>query len=135
MKSYEIPEGLYYTKEHEWAKVVSDKEVIVGITSYAAEQLHDIVFVELPELGKEVLQGRTACTVESVKSTADVMSPFSGRVVRVNEELNTHPELVNMEPYGKGWFFIVQPEKLDMEKGNLMSAEEYRKFLKSITGE
>jgi|GEM_PF-5867 glycine cleavage system H protein len=133
LTDYDIPDGLLYTKEHEWAKIISEKEVVVGITSYAAEQLHDVVFVELPQPGNEVSQGKSACTVESVKSTSDVMSPFSGKVTKVNDELPTHPELVNKEPYNRGWFFVLEPSNLEREKANLMNASEYRKYLQSLS--
>jgi glycine cleavage system H protein len=133
LTDYDIPDGLLYTKEHEWAKIISEKEVVVGITSYAAEQLHDVVFVELPQPGNEVSQGKSACTVESVKSTSDVMSPFSGKVTKVNDELPTHPELVNKEPYNRGWFFALEPSNLEREKANLMNASEYRKYLQSLS--
>ncbi|MEM3803789.1 MAG: glycine cleavage system protein GcvH [Conexivisphaerales archaeon] len=130
--SYDIPDDLLYTKEHEWARIISDKEVLVGITSYAADQLHDVVFVELPQVGAEVSQGKSACTVESVKSTSDVMSPFSGKVTNINKELTLHPELVNKEPYGEGWFYRLEPSMLDEEKANLMTAAEYRKYIESL---
>jgi glycine cleavage system H protein len=131
-KQYELPDDLLYTTEHEWAKVISAKEVVVGITSYAADQLHDVVYVELPALGSRQIQGKTACSVESVKSTSDVTSPFSGIVVQVNESLLQHPEKVNQSPYGEGWFFKLEPSDLDSEKGNLMNSTQYTEFIKKL---
>jgi len=133
LANYDVPDDLLYTKEHEWAKIISEREVRIGITSYAAKQLHDVVFVELPQLGLEVSQGKSACIVESVKSTSDVMSPFSGKITKVNDELSLHPELVNKDPYERGWFFVLEPANLEKEKGNLMNASEYKKYLKSLT--
>ncbi|MEO0139559.1 MAG: glycine cleavage system protein GcvH [candidate division WOR-3 bacterium] len=122
-----IKEDLLYTKEHEWVKVEGDI-AIVGITDYAQEQLGDIVYVELPEVGKNVKQMEAVATIEAVKTAADVYSPLSGEVVEVNGELESKPELINQDPYGKGWIFKLRISNPD-EINNLMKGEEYKKFV------
>src|SRR3989344_6170103 len=124
----ENPKDLKYTKEHEWIKV-ENNTAIIGITDFAQETLTDIVFVELPEIGKKVTQSRTAATIESVKSVSDIYAPASGEVIEVNEELTDHPELVNNDPYGKGWIFKVRIADKN-ELNSLMSSEEYTKLTK-----
>lgn len=124
----ENPTDLKYTKEHEWIKVEGDT-VTVGITDFAQNALTDIVFVELPDKGKQVEQSKTTATIESVKSVSDIYAPASGEVVEVNEQLKDSPEKVNKDPYGEGWIFkikISNPEELK----NLMSSEEYDKTAK-----
>ena len=97
-----VPEDLRYTKDHEWVRV-EDGVATVGITQYAADQLGDIVFVELPEIGRSLDQFATFGVVESVKAVSDLFSPVSGTVTESNEELTATPELVNSDPYGGGW--------------------------------
>jgi len=128
--SMKIKEDLIYTKEHEWAKIEGDIAT-VGITDYAQEQLGDIVYVELPEVGRRFKRMEAAATIEAVKTAADVYSPFSGEVVEVNVELKEKPELINQDPYGKGWLFKIKIGNLE-EKDDLMSAEEYKKFLEGL---
>ena len=122
------PDDLKYTKEHEWMKVEGDI-AIIGITHFAQEQLTDIVFVELPEVGKNVTKSKQAAIVESVKSVSDVFAPISGEIIEVNEVLKEKPDLVNQDPYGEGWMIKVRIEN-QHESDDLMSAEEYEKFLK-----
>jgi len=124
----ENPKELKYTKEHEWIKIENDVGT-VGITDFAQNALTDIVFVELPEKGKIVEQLKTAATIESVKSVSDVYAPVSGEVVKVNEELKDHPELINNDPYGKGWIFKVRIADKN-ELNSLMSSKEYAKMTK-----
>ena len=124
----ENPKELKYTKEHEWIKVENDTATI-GITDFAQEALTDIVFVELPEIGKKVEQLKTVATIESVKSVSDIYSPVSGEVIEVNEQLKDYPEIINNDPYGKGWFFKIKlADKNELDK--MMSAEEYAKIAK-----
>ncbi|HOA70732.1 MAG: glycine cleavage system protein GcvH [Bacillota bacterium] len=121
------PEDLKYTKEHEWVKVENGK-ARVGITAYAQDQLGDVVFVELPEVGTEVKAGAMFGTVESVKAVSDVYAPVSGTIVEVNEALNDAPELVNEEPYEGGWMIVIEmsdPAELD----NLMDSADYQKMV------
>ena len=110
----QIPADLKYTKTHEWARLNPDGSVTVGITDHAQTQLGDMVFVELPELGRKVTAGEECAVVESVKAASDVYSPITGEVTAVNEALTDKPELVNQDPYGEGWLFQLQPgEALD----------------------
>ena len=97
-----VPQDLRYTKEHEWIRVEGDLATI-GITDYAAKQLGDIVFVELPEVGRKVNQFAPVGVIESVKAVSDLFAPVSGEVVETNAELGTRPELLNSEPFGAGW--------------------------------
>jgi len=129
---YKVEEGVYYTKEHEWAKKLGDGNVAVGIDDYAQSQLHEIVFVELPEVDAEVAQGGALGAVESVKAVSDVYAPVGGRVVEVNEELLDSPELINDDPYGEGWIAKIEPSGLDADLAKLMDAEKYRAFLATL---
>jgi len=126
--SVENPKELRYTKEHEWVRV-EDDIATVGITDHAQELMTDIVFVELPEVGKEVSKAKQMCVIESVKSASDVFAPISGKVVGINSELEEHPELINKDAFGKGWLVRIKFED-KKEITNLMKAEEYNKFTK-----
>lgn len=124
------PEGLYYTENHEWAEV-SDGRAKLGITNYAQDQLDDIVFVELPEIGDEVQQMMECAVIESVKAVSDFFSPLSGEVVDINEKISDNPELCNRDPYGAGHFFTIAMAD-EKELDNLMDCESYKKFLEEI---
>ncbi len=127
MAEYKIPEDLRYTKDHEWARLEGNKAT-VGISDYAQSELSDIVYVELPEVGKRVKMGETLGTIEAVKTVADLYSPLSGKVIEVNTALKDDPSLVNRDPYGEGW--MVKLEVSDPgEWDRLMSAEEYKKLI------
>jgi glycine cleavage system H protein len=102
-----VPKDLRYTKDHEWVRVDGDMAT-VGITEYAAEQLGDIVFVELPELGRTVAQFAAVGVIESVKAASDLFAPVGGEVVESNSELSTSPELLNSDPFGKGWMLRIR---------------------------
>lgn len=119
-----VPTELGYTAKHEWV-VVEDGIATVGITSFAAESLGDIVFVEVPEVGTEVTAGEPAGEVESTKSVSDIYSPVSGEVVGINESLEDSPEAINSTPFGDGWLFRV---RVSEEPTGLLSAEEYTKL-------
>ncbi len=122
--------GPRYSKDHEWVKVDGDTATI-GITSYAAEQLGDVVYVELPEKGRSVSKGDGAAVVESVKAASDVYSPVSGEVVETNSALDGNPQTVNQESEGGGWFMKVRisdPGELD----GLMDEEAYRSYLATL---
>ena len=124
----ENPKDLKYTKEHEWIKVENDIGT-VGITDFAQDALTDVVFVELPKIGKKVEKFKTAATIESVKSVSDIFAPVSGEIAEVNQQLVEHPEFVNKEPYGNGWIFKIKiTDKNELD--NLMSSEEYEKIAK-----
>lgn len=128
--SVEVRENLYYTSEHEWASLEEDGLVRVGVTDYAQRMLHEIVFVQLPNRDAEVKQKDSLGSLESVKAVAEVYSPISGRVVEVNEALKNSPELINRDPYGKGWIARLKPKVLP-ELENLMKAEEYAEYVKA----
>jgi glycine cleavage system H protein len=128
----EIHEGLYYTKEHEWMKLENEK-CRVGITDYAQKSLHEVVYVDLPNVGKALTQNITFGTVESVKAVSELYSPVSGEVVERNENLVESPELVNQDPYGAGWIVIVKPSRLPDDLKTLMDAEGYVGFLEEVT--
>jgi glycine cleavage system H protein len=120
-----------YTKDHEYIRVEGDAG-IVGISDYAQSQLGDVVFVELPSVGKTLAKGAEAAVVESVKAASEVYAPVSGEVVEVNSELETSPGTVNEDPTGRGWFMkirITNPSELD----GLLTEEQYQEFVKSIS--
>ncbi len=127
----EIPSDLLYTKTHEWAKRQTD-EMVVGITSHAQEELRDVVFVELPKVGKSVKQGEATAVIESVKAAFDIYAPVSGTITRVNDAIVKSPQLVNQDCYGKGWLFAIAPNAPD-ELTALMSADTYTKQLQAET--
>lgn len=99
-----------YTADHEWVRIDDDDTVTIGITQYAQEQLGDIVFVQLPEVGSRLARGDEAVVIESVKAAADIKMPFAGEVVAVNDALTSAPETVNSDPMGAGWFLRVRPD-------------------------
>ena len=137
-KNYEAPEELYYSREHQWAKV-EDGTARVGITDYAQSKLGDVVYIELPEVGKEVKQVAEPKTremelgsIESVKAVAAVYSPLSGKVKEVNGALGDKPELINSSPYGDGWICTMEPSNLEPELKNLMSAKAYLEYVEKL---
>jgi glycine cleavage system H protein len=121
--------SLYFTKEHEWIRLEGDTAT-VGITDFAQAQLGDIVFVEVPEAGRQVTQGGDAAVVESVKAASDVYAPVSGEVVEGNQALADDPSLVNSDPEGEGWFFKIRLSD-DGQLSGLMDAEQYKAFCDS----
>ena len=124
------PPDIKYTKEHEWVRVESDTEVVIGITTYAADDLGDVVFVELPEPGAKVVSQEQFGEIESVKAVSELYSPVTGTVIQRNEELSDAPEIVNDSAYEQGW--MIKVEVADMSSlDELMSAEEYEQFLES----
>ena len=126
----EIVEHLLYTKEHEWINI-EDGEATIGISDYAQESLGDITFIELPNIGDEVEQFGELVSVESVKAASDIFSPMSGEIIAVNDDLNEDPGLINKFPYEKGWIVRIKLSDSE-EKSNLMTADEYSKFLESV---
>jgi glycine cleavage system H protein len=129
---YEIPDNLAYTREHEW--IVSNAEKCkVGVTDYAQKSLHEVVYVDLPQLGKQLKQGESFGTVESVKAVSELYSPISGQIVERNDKLVQSPELVNQDPYGSGWIVVVKPSRLEEEKKTLLNAQSYADYLKELT--
>ncbi|MGH8433388.1 MAG: glycine cleavage system protein GcvH [Pseudomonas sp.] len=119
-----IPSELRYAASHEWARLEADGSVTVGISDHAQEALGDVVFVELPELGKQLAAGQEAGVVESVKAASDIYSPISGEVIAINEALTDSPENVNTDPYGS-WFYKLQPSNA-AELDKLLDAAGYQ---------
>jgi glycine cleavage system H protein len=123
-----VPKTLKYSKTHEWVR--KDGEFYtVGITDHAQTMLGDLVYVELPEPESNLESGQECAVVESVKAAADIYSPISGEVVEINEALLEHPQLINEDPYGKGWLFRVRPFENDVTR--LLNAEQYTKQVAS----
>jgi glycine cleavage system H protein len=127
------PDELLYTKEHEWLRI-EDGVATIGITAHAQEELGDVVYVELPSSGDAVEAGSSFGTVESVKAVSELFTPLSGEVLRTNETLADAPELVNNDPYGRGWMIEVRFTG-DPDDADLMSAEEYLDYLQGNGGE
>jgi len=123
-----IPVELKYAKSHEWARVNDDGSVTVGISDTAQDQLGDMVFVEVPEVGQTVTAAEACAVVESVKAASDVYAPVSGEIVEVNEDLADSPETVNNDAYGEGWIFRMEPSAAG-ELEALMDADAYEAFL------
>jgi glycine cleavage system H protein len=119
VEGYEVPEGLYYSKDFEWIKIEGDK-VRMGITDYAQKSLREIVYAELPSAGSEVKQGEPYGTLESVKAVSDLIAAVSGTIEEVNDEVQSKPETLNEDPYNKGWLIVVKPANLQSELVNLM---------------
>ncbi|HTH77726.1 MAG TPA: glycine cleavage system protein GcvH [Ramlibacter sp.] len=119
-----------YTEDHEWIQLEDHEAAVVGITLHAQDALGDVVFVDLPEIGRSFSKGETAGVVESVKAAADVYMPISGEVTEVNEELRADPSLANKDPMGNGWFFKILIKDMG-EFDQLMDEPEYQKFAKS----
>ena len=123
------PTDRLYSKDHEWVKDNGDGTAMIGITDYAQEMLTDIVFVELPPIGKKVVQGEPVAVVESVKSVSDVYAPVSGEVIKVNDELENAPDLINSDAFGKGWIATLKLADTD-ELKSLLSAADYDSLIK-----
>ena len=126
-----VPQELFYTKTHEWIRR-EGADAVVGITSHAQEELRDIVFLELPKVGKAVKQGEPAAVIESVKAAFDIYAPVSGTVTRVNDAAVKSPQLVNQDCYGTGWLFAIAPGSAE-EFANLMPPGPYSKHIGAET--
>lgn len=133
MREFKILDELYYTKEHIWVKIENDVATI-GITDYAQSQLGDVVFIELPEVGREVESGEVIATVESIKAVSEIYSPLTGKIISINEDLANEPSIINSDPYGDGWICDIQMKDLT-EIEDLMTADDYRAYLEVITEE
>lgn len=118
-----IPADLRYSKEHEWAQDTANG-VRVGITEYAQKELGDVVFIELPEVGRQLKRGQSFGVVESVKAVSDIYSPVDGKVVARNDELSRSPETVNKDPYGAAWMIVIEPVN-KAQLGDLMTSAQY----------
>jgi glycine cleavage system H protein len=122
-----IPEDLRYTKDHEWVRVEGNRATL-GITDYAQESLTDVVYAEVPDVGDEFTAGDSMGVVESVKSVSDIFAPFAGKVVAVNEKLEDAPELLNDDPYGDGWYCVIELQDTG-ETEKLLTPDQYKQFL------
>ena len=120
----EVPEELRYTKEHEWIRIEGDS-VVIGVTDYAQNALTDVVWVELPEMGAKVSSMESFASVESVKSVSEIYAPISGQVTEINEDLEDAPELINEDPYGKGWICKMSVSD-SSELSSLLDGATYR---------
>src|SRR5512140_1982053 len=123
----EFPEDLRYTREHEWARKKGTR-VVVGITDFAQDQLGDVVYVELPDVGDPVKKGESFGVVESTKAVSELFSPVTGKVVEVNDPLSDAPETINDDPYEEGWMIVIEPAD-PKELESLLDAAGYQKFL------
>ena len=131
---FEVVEGLYYSSDYMWVKV-EDKKAKIGITDYAQKQLREIVFAELPSAGETIKAGDPFGTLESVKAVSDLISPLSGTIDRVNEEVGSRPELLNEDPYGEGWLLILSPTDLKKELKVLMDFDKAVEWHKKLIEE
>ena len=131
---YEVPEDLYYTKDFEWVKTEGDK-VRIGATDYAQKQLREVVYAELPTPGTTLKQNEPYGTVESVKAVSDLVALVSGEIEEVNTEVQSKPEILNEDPYGKGWLLILKPSNLQAELANLMDFNQAVEWHKTLIKE
>lgn len=123
----DIKENCRYSESHEWARL-DGNEVLIGISDYAQEELGDVVYVELPDIGSKFGAGEECGMIDSAKTTSPLNNPVAGTVMRINDELADHPELVNKSPYDEGWMYALEPDNPgDIEQ--LMSADDYRSFV------
>lgn len=120
-----VPEELHYTADHEWIAELEDGRLKIGITDFAQDALGDVVYVDLPEPGRSVEAGATVAEVESTKSVSEIYAPVSGTIVDINEALADSPDLVNADPYGAGWFFLLEPAE-NADRGALIDGAAYR---------
>jgi len=128
--AYEVPEGLLYSRNHEWVKV-KGKVATVGVTDYVQRKLREVLYVELPNTNVKVSRGQHVATIESVRATHEVRSPVSGRIVEVNAKLVDSPELINEYPYESGWIFRVEIAN-EEDLADLMDADEYSRYLQEL---
>ncbi|CAB4895688.1 unannotated protein [freshwater metagenome] len=120
-----VPESLRYTKEHEWVQEISPNKFRIGITDYAQAALGDIVYIQLPKIGAEVLANAVCGEVESTKSVSEIYAPITGKVILVNEKLDTNPEVINADPYGNGWIAEIEISTPSLQE-KLLSAADYQ---------
>ena len=131
MTDTEVKDDRQYSKDHEWIKTEGDI-VVVGITDFAQNSLHEITFVVISEVGTSLEANGECGLVESMKASSDIFAPISGEIVEVNSELEDSPEIVNEDPYGKGWMFKLKPSNLDADLAGLMDAAAYKEFIESL---
>lgn len=131
---FEVVEGLHYSKDFAWARV-EDGKVRIGVTEYAQKQLREIVFAELPSAGDEIKKNDPYGTVESVKAVSDLVAPLSGKIDKVNNEVVDQPELINEDPYNKGWLVVISPTNLKAELKELMDFKKAVEWHKELVKE
>ncbi|UCG45144.1 MAG: glycine cleavage system protein GcvH [Candidatus Bathyarchaeota archaeon] len=131
---FEVVEGLHYSKEYEWVRV-EDGKVRIGVTEYAQKQLREIVFAELPSAGDEIKKNDAYGTVESVKAVSDLIAPISGKVDKVNDAVLDQPELINEDPFNKGWLLLISPTNLKAELNQLMDFKKAVEWHKELIKE
>lgn len=124
-----VPNELKYTRTHEWAQLMDDGTLRIGITAHAQDLLGDMVFVELPAIGRYVAAAQECAVVESVKAASDIYSPVAGEVIAVNEALTSNPELVNKDPYGEGWLMRLKPSNGSADLNGLLTAAAYAEMI------
>jgi glycine cleavage system H protein len=122
-----VPKDLMYTKDHQWVKF-DNNEVTIGITDFAQGELGDIIFIELPEIGREIEKDEPFGTIEAVKTVTDLLAPVDGKVIEINDEIEDSPEFVNEDCYGKGWFIKIEIDNLS-EKDKLLNAKDYQTII------
>jgi glycine cleavage system H protein len=126
--AYNTPQDCRYSKSHEWVRV-EDGEATIGISDYAQHALGDVVFAELPDVGRNLSKGESFGVVESVKAASDVYAPISGEVLEINEALLDAPETLNNDPYGEGWMLKIRPSNLEADLGTLLDAAGYEQHV------
>lgn len=131
VEGHEVLEGLFYSKDFEWIKIEKNK-IRMGITDYAQKQLREIVYAELPSVGSQVQQNEPYGTVESIKAVSDLIAAISGTVEEVNEEVQSNPEVLNEDPYLKGWIVVVKPSNLGEELPSLMDFDKAVEWHKTL---
>ena len=131
VQGYDVPDDIYYTKEHEWAREVG-QSVRIGITDYAAKTLNDVVYVAPSKVNDKVFQFKSMGTVESIKAVSELYSPVSGTVTKLNSELDRHPELVNKAPYTDGWLVEVRADDFASDRKRLLDASQYRAHIEAL---
>jgi glycine cleavage system H protein len=122
------PDSLKYTKEHEWARIAGDNKAVIGITSFAKDQLGDVVYLELPEVGAQIVRGEPFGVVESTKAVSELFAPLTGKVTKVNKELIEAPEGINDDPYEKGWMIEIELSS-PQQVSELLSAAQYQELV------
>lgn len=132
-QEYRVVDSLYYTKEHIWVKIEGDIATI-GITDYGQHQLGDIVFIDLPEEGREVESDEVIASVESIKAISEIYAPLTGKIISINEDLSNDPSVINSDPYGDGWICDIQI-KDQKEVEDLMTADDYKAYLEELEAE
>ncbi|MFC1824015.1 glycine cleavage system protein GcvH [Thermodesulfobacteriota bacterium] len=128
IKGYKMPDELYYHEEHSWARIEGD-EITVGMSDFFQKEAGDIVFVDLPDEEDEVEQGEVCGKIQSRKWIGNLIAPVSGEIVKINEDLEEDPTLINTDPYGKGWVLVIEADDLDPELGNLIHGDVVIDFI------